>query len=125
MNIYEAHAQGLAEYQAEQVAGVAPSAPGANQTPGTIIYAGNPYPATAGPFVEHQYPREHGGGFTRSLMGWVSINKSDLPAGTMFKTGQYMQVNAPFTAQRNCQVEAIDDCFTSWLVTLMDLSQNA
>lgn len=135
-NDFQAHADMLAAYQQIQTANVIPTAPGAFNVPGTVVYGmPTPFPVTVSqgkvyaavilPVTEHQFPREMGGGFVPGLSCTVSINKNLLPAAVNFQTGQIMVVNPVWSGQRLCQIHSFVDCFTSWLIALMDISESA
>ncbi len=132
MNDYEAHAQALKDYEA--ICGTdVPAGVGANSTPCTVVIGsfstppspaqGKEYPAVILPVEEHQMLRADGGGVTPLLLSVVVIVKADLPAGVVFKTGQFMYINPPFSSQRACKVHTVADDFTSWTVTLEHISE--
>jgi hypothetical protein len=134
-NDFQAHADCLRDYQSIMVDNVAPTAPGAYNAPGTVVYGaftpgapavnqGKVYNAIILPIQEHQLPRQSGGGLVPTLLCTCSVLKSDLPVATVFKTGQYIYVNPVWSYQRFCQIFSIEDCFTSWKLTVFDVSQN-
>ena len=135
-NDFQAHADVLSDYQGLMVSNVTATAPGATNVPGTVIYGaftpnapdpsqGAVYNAIILPVQQHQLPRAQGGGLVPHLLCTVSILKSDLPVGLVFGTGQLMYANPPWSYQRLCQIFTIEDCYTSWLIALMDVSENA
>ena len=134
-NDFQAHADVLSDYQQLTVDNVTPTSSGQYNAPGTVVYGsfttppqieqGQVYSAIILPVLQHQLPREFGGGFVPSLLCTVSVNKNLLPAGVSFHTGHFMYVNPSWSGQRLCQIHSYADCYTSWLITLVEVSENA
>lgn len=93
-----------------------------NPLAGTVSYAGSQYAAYVGAFTVQQRLREDGGGFVPSSMADVVIQKSVLPVGFTFRSGQQIDVTAPLSATRACQILAAKDGFSFWSITVDDLS---
>ena len=117
-NVYSEIAAALGQVQAESVANAG------NPAAGTITYGnGPPAPAFVGVFTVFQYQQEGGGAFIPALMGIVQIDKQYLGANTQFRTGQAMTVTPPLSQTRNCKIHLVEDKFSFWEITLLDVSQ--
>lgn len=89
----------------------------------TITIQSGKFPAVVGQFIVR--PILINGGVQNHLMGEVIVQKSSLPAGTVFVFGQTITATQIGGTAHNCLVHEMHDTFAEWRLQLMDVNEGA